>query len=83
MKCSVCSTLNRSDARFCSQCGSSLGLNECPGCKTKVEPGARFCSTCGTALLCPAEEAGRTCQSCGFVNPKETVYCKRCNQKIL
>ena len=83
MKCEVCGSLNRSDARFCSKCGSSLTLTQCPKCKTEVEPGARFCPMCGARLFRRGDETGRTCQSCGFINPEDAVYCKRCMQKIL
>ena len=83
MKCSVCSTLNKGDALFCRQCGARLHGVECPKCKATAEPGARFCSVCGSRLLRGGDEAERTCQSCGFTNPAETLYCKRCNQKIL
>jgi ribosomal protein L40E len=83
MNCPVCGTLNIDEAVFCKQCGSELRQSECPHCKAAIEPGAQFCPMCGTRLLEYEEEAGRTCQSCGFLNPAGTLYCKRCNQKIL
>ncbi len=82
MECSSCGTLNNNDAEFCRQCGSKLGVRECPKCRAAAEPNARFCSMCGTQLLQSGNAAGRTCQSCGFINPAGTTYCKRCNQKI-
>ena len=83
MECSVCGTVNKSDATFCSNCGSRLGPGECPRCKAPAEPGARFCSACGARLHSGDDPDGRLCQSCGFVNPAGTAYCRRCNQKIL
>jgi class 3 adenylate cyclase len=47
--CRVCGTENRSDARFCMQCGNALS-DACPTCGTLNPPVARFCSNCGTAL---------------------------------
>jgi len=83
MKCSVCGTLNDVGATFCRQCGSKLGVSECPKCKAVVETDAQFCSKCGTRLIRGDETAGKNCQSCGFVNPPGTTYCKRCNQKVI
>jgi ribosomal protein L40E len=68
---------------FCRQCGSKLGVSECPKCKAVAEPGAQFCSKCGARLVRSDEATGKKCQSCGFGNPPGTTYCKRCNQKIL
>jgi len=83
MKCPVCGTQNIDGAVFCKQCGSKLRKSECPRCKAAVEPDAHFCPMCGIRLLQRDEEVGRTCQSCGSLNPAGTDYCKRCNQKIL
>jgi len=83
MTCSVCGTQNMEKAEFCKQCGSKLRRNQCPRCKVPVEPDAKFCSECGTRLSLPDEESDRTCQSCAFLNPAGTEYCKRCNQKLL
>jgi class 3 adenylate cyclase/tetratricopeptide (TPR) repeat protein len=47
--CPVCGTENRTDARFCMECGNPLPSG-CPTCGTINPPIAKFCSTCGTAL---------------------------------
>jgi ribosomal protein L40E len=83
MKCSVCGTMNSTDALFCKQCGSRLRVSECPRCMATVDPGARFCSNCGSELVPNGTPAGKICQSCGFVNTPDTTYCKRCMLKIL
>ena len=50
-QCPNCATLNRDDARFCSNCATPL-VNEipCPSCGTANRPEARFCNYCGTPL---------------------------------
>ena len=49
MQCPQCRAENRSDRRFCGQCGASLAL-ACPSCGFANEPGERFCGGCGQAL---------------------------------
>lgn len=83
MTCPVCGTQNMDKAEFCKRCGLKLGQSPCPGCKATVDPDATFCPECGTRLSPGDAGTGRTCQSCGFLNPPGTEYCKRCNQKIL
>jgi ribosomal protein L40E len=84
MKCATCGTLNRADAAFCKGCGNKLGVRECPGCGVPIDSDALFCSQCGFELSADIPSANsKTCQSCGFVNPPATVYCRRCNQKII
>ncbi|HSL98152.1 MAG TPA: adenylate/guanylate cyclase domain-containing protein, partial [Candidatus Deferrimicrobiaceae bacterium] len=48
MNCWNCGTANSADARFCSNCGSSL--TSCPVCGAAITPGVKFCSNCGTRL---------------------------------
>ncbi|MFI5315625.1 MAG: nuclear transport factor 2 family protein [Myxococcota bacterium] len=58
MDCASCKRANRVGARFCSGCGSPLGLR-CPACGVKCELDAQFCDGCGVSLVAPASpEAG-------------------------
>jgi hypothetical protein len=62
MKCSKCGLENRSDARFCKQCGQPLQKQAappepptpldtiCPACGASAKPGAHFCPRCGKPL---------------------------------
>lgn len=62
--CSTCGTENPAGHKFCSNCGSKLGV-VCPNCSTANEPGAKFCFECGTGLgeAAPADQtAGRDAQ---------------------
>src|SRR5262249_6084420 len=47
--CSSCGHGNRSDRRYCAECGSRLGA-ACRACGTRNEPGEKFCGSCGAAL---------------------------------
>ena len=49
MKCASCQTQNSVDARFCIQCGASLG-SRCPQCGAELPTEARFCPKCGHQL---------------------------------
>jgi hypothetical protein len=46
--CPGCGTLAASGARFCAECGHSLGApTACPTCGTALPSGSRFCGSCG------------------------------------
>ena len=49
MKCPGCGHENRSDRRFCGQCGASLAIS-CPACSFSNDPGEKFCGGCGKPL---------------------------------
>ena len=49
MNCASCQTQNSDDARFCMQCGASLGSG-CPQCGAALSTEARFCQKCGHQL---------------------------------
>jgi hypothetical protein len=57
MNCAFCQAENRPTAKFCSDCGSPLGLQFCPKCETVSDKGAAVCTKCGYALS-PAEAFG-------------------------
>lgn len=46
--CPQCGTENVPAAKFCVECGTSLG--SCPSCGHPAVPGQKFCSECGTPL---------------------------------
>jgi membrane protease subunit (stomatin/prohibitin family) len=48
--CPKCSTVVAANAKFCSECGSSLRSPACPACGHATQPGARFCIECGAGL---------------------------------
>ena len=49
--CPSCNKGNKSTARFCAYCGSSLEITRfCTQCGTKLRPGKKFCSGCGAKI---------------------------------
>lgn len=61
MKCPNCGTENPSNAKFCSNCGSSL-VSRCANCGSELPPGARFCMSCGqpVSVTTPTDDARLT-----------------------
>jgi class 3 adenylate cyclase/tetratricopeptide (TPR) repeat protein len=60
MRCSVCSFDNRAGARFCGECGQSLGSAvECAHCATQNPAGQKHCNGCGRPLARAAERGAR------------------------
>lgn len=56
MRCSVCSTVNPENAKFCFNCGAALAV-ACPSCGTPAQQGAKFCFNCGYSLQTPSAPA--------------------------
>ena len=52
VRCHKCNALVPDDAKFCNECGQSLGKTKsCPGCQELNDPDARFCDNCGHAFM--------------------------------
>src|SRR5437868_5208705 len=49
IQCPQCRHQNSADAKFCSECGSRLGIR-CGQCGAFTGVGAKFCPACGAAL---------------------------------
>jgi hypothetical protein len=49
MRCQSCDHDNRSERRFCAECGAAL-MAGCASCGAANEPGEEFCGGCGAAL---------------------------------
>jgi class 3 adenylate cyclase/predicted ATPase len=49
MRCPSCDHDNRTDRRFCTECGATLSI-ACPSCGVPVEVGEKFCGGCGARL---------------------------------
>jgi RNA polymerase subunit RPABC4/transcription elongation factor Spt4 len=55
VRCHKCNSLLSADAKFCSQCGQTLGKTKpCPACGELNDPDARFCDNCGRTFAPPA-----------------------------
>ncbi|HEX2888008.1 AAA family ATPase [Vineibacter terrae] len=52
LQCHACRHVNRREARFCEDCGTSL-IGACGNCGHQLTPLARFCSECGRPVGFP------------------------------
>src|SRR5262245_24114125 len=59
LRCPSCGHRNRSDRRYCAECGGQLGA-ACRVCGIRNEPGEKFCGSCGAALREDAAVPRRT-----------------------
>jgi len=51
VRCYKCNALAPADAKFCAQCGHSLGKTKaCPDCQELNDPDAKFCDNCGRPI---------------------------------
>src|SRR5262245_9287162 len=49
MTCPRCQHENRSEAKFCEECGTALASLACAKCGATLSSAARFCHECGQA----------------------------------
>ena len=54
VRCTACGTDNADQNRFCTDCGTALGVT-CATCQAPLQAGQRFCGECGTAVDVPAQ----------------------------
>ncbi len=73
MKCGHCAADNRSDRRFCADCGKALPV-ACPACGFANEPEASFCGGCGTALVVADAAVTGSAQSEGERRPITVLF---------
>ena len=52
VRCYKCNALAPVDAKFCGECGHSLGKTKaCPDCHELNDPDAKFCDNCGRPIV--------------------------------
>jgi len=70
---------------YCESVGAQLGLAEkqlmvtCAYCGVGNSVGAKTCSACGGSLAAVQPVA---CPKCGFVVPRDALYCARCGTRV-
>jgi Double zinc ribbon len=72
MRCPSCHHDNRSDRRFCTECGTKLALG-CPSCGAPIEVGEKFCGGCGAALTIGGRTFSATPVPCGGAEKREDL----------
>ncbi|WP_239482962.1 zinc-ribbon domain-containing protein [Paraburkholderia sp. C35] len=49
--CPKCGAANATEARFCSQCATSLVPRSCASCSQALAHDAKFCGQCGAPVV--------------------------------
>jgi membrane protease subunit (stomatin/prohibitin family) len=87
VRCAKCGALNPEDAKFCGNCGTTLGSSQaqaqpvgvaCAKCGTQNVAGAKFCANCGQQLVA----AEVTCSRCGTANTPGARFCANCGNNL-
>ncbi len=76
--CPHCQALLAKDAKFCKECGKSVGAPEkenCPKCNAEIAKDAKFCRECGapTEVKCP---------KCGAEMAADAKFCRECGESL-
>lgn len=94
MYCSKCNTENRDDAKFCSECGTSLEAKDesrkCSNCGADLDETYGFCPECGTSTdgsISVMRTQGddltiRFCRECGSELKEGAAFCDKCGASI-
>jgi membrane protease subunit (stomatin/prohibitin family) len=77
--CPHCRAGNNINAKFCSSCGKTIGVENttCVGCKAEIPKDSRFCSKCGASQI-----TEKNCSKCGTKLPADSKFCNSCGTQI-
>src|SRR5215217_1678713 len=69
MQCPQCGSENRTDAKFCRECGTRFAI-ACPACGAKLGAGSKFCDECGAGTAAARTSAAPTEATSRFISPQ-------------
>ncbi len=77
VKCPHCSALVAEDAKFCKECGKTLGADTvaCGKCGVQISKEAKFCKKCGAPTKVK-------CAKCGADLAADAKFCKECGNAV-
>src|SRR5215217_2141841 len=70
MQCPQCGSENRTDAKFCRECGTRFAI-ACPACGAKLGAGSKFCDECGAGTAAARTSAAPTEATSRFISPQD------------
>jgi uncharacterized membrane protein YvbJ len=87
MKCNQCGADNPKQSKFCSKCGTSLGVPlKCPQCGSNNPGDSLFCIVCGkrlSGIQKSVKGTQRKCRNCGGLNELDALFCVVCGDQII
>ena len=79
LSCPKCQAQIDPNARYCSQCGHQIIIeNKCPQCGKNLPAKAKFCMFCGGKV----EKVEANCPHCGKKILPGSIFCNNCGKKI-
>jgi membrane protease subunit (stomatin/prohibitin family) len=79
LSCPKCQAQIDPNARYCSQCGHQIIIeNKCPRCGKNLPAKAKFCMFCGGKV----EKVKALCPHCGKKVLPGSIFCNNCGKKI-
>src|SRR5215217_7911565 len=69
MQCPQCGSENRTDAKFCRECGTRFAI-ACPACGAKLGAGSKFCDECGAGTAAARTSAAPAEATSRFTSPQ-------------
>ena len=79
LSCPKCQAQIDLNARYCSQCGHQIIIeNKCPQCGKNLPAKAKFCMFCGGKV----EKVEANCPHCGKKILPGSIFCNNCGKKI-
>lgn len=86
MNCEKCGSELEANAKFCTECGTSIPKTRrkrCQFCGTKIKPDTEFCPDCGNAVNADnGDSRVWECPGCSEQFTEEVIYCPKCGTKI-
>lgn len=77
--CPHCRATINPQAKFCSSCGKTIGVENalCVSCKAEIPKDSKFCLKCGAT-----QQVDQSCKKCGAKLPANSRFCNECGTAV-
>jgi membrane protease subunit (stomatin/prohibitin family) len=77
--CPYCRGVNSLNAKFCSNCGKQMGIENtlCVNCKAEIPKNSKFCLNCGAS-----QASEKSCGNCGAKLSAGSKFCSSCGKPV-